>query len=217
MEGFEMSKPQLSRHETKWLKAFAAGQSASSQGNHKKAAKLLEQAKAIAIEFSLLPEQLLNTYMCYAIALQEGGQTERSEAVYREALNYSTVNGCERTAVHMLLLAELGVLLLDRSKHVESRMLLEKYTKMHGDLNLPIQEDFLWVQVALCCCYIASQEWHKLELLSLSIYNQSVNLYGPSHSCSLDSKKLHVFALRHLRSSLWITPAASPHLIQSLN
>ncbi len=196
-----MALRRMTPQEIEWLNTLTEGNTDSKAGRHKRAIKHLEQAQSMAIRFNLSAEEILQTNMYYGIALDLAGENARAEVVYRRALENAAKTGCERTPVYAVLHAELGMLIFKKRKFDESRLLFEKYTDLHDALKVEIQEDYLYIQICLCVCYLEAHEWSRAERLSRNTHAKSIRLLGEINMCSRQSKYLHDFAVSQLNST----------------
>lgn len=168
-------------HEAIWFETFRAGFEAQHTNRLEEAVVLLERAVNIAIQQRLSTEQILHTYLAYGLALTDSNKMDEAERVLRRAANFSEQNGRQYKQIHMMLFAELGMLLLARKEFAESRTLFEKSIEIHRKRGIKMDAEFLSVYSALLFCYVSLEELGKAVVFGRKALEASRRLHGERH------------------------------------
>lgn len=188
-------------HEKTWFETFRAGHEAQNSNKLDEAVILLERAVNIAIQQRLSSEQILHTYLAYGLALIDHGKMEDAEQVYRRALRFSEQNGRQYKVIHMLLFAELAMVLLVKNEFAECRTLFEKAIEIHNKRGLKMDEEFAYVYSALLFCYVCLGELEKAIVFGRKTLEYAKRSLGADHERTRAIGFLLEFASETLREA----------------
>lgn len=168
-------------HEISWFESLRAGVEAQDNNNLDEALVLLDRAVKLAIEKRLSTEQVLHSYLAYALALMDAGKPDDSESVLRRAIEFGSRSGPEDKKIHMLLLIEYGLSLFAKQKFGEAKTSFEKAIAIQNKKRFKMDADLLTIHASLLACYMALGDWEKARTHGLKTIEASSKVHGAKH------------------------------------
>jgi tetratricopeptide (TPR) repeat protein len=177
-----------------WLDKFQSALYFGSRGELKKAESIWCEAIEIAIQSNLSADQLLNTYLAYVNLLKENGKTEQAIICLVRAINYSREKKCEKSAVHMNLIAELGMTYFCEDNDELAIPVLQQAIALHKRKRAQMEPEFLWILFALTTSLLRFGEFDKAVEIVGELIRRSVKIHGRKHATTLAAFEFSRFA-----------------------
>lgn len=168
-------------HEIPWFESLRSGIEAQNNNKIDEALVLLDRSLKIAIEKRLSTDQVLHSYLAYALAFVDAGKLDDAEAVVKRAIEFGRRSGPEDKKIHTLLLMEYGMFLLAKQKFDEARSSFEKALAIQNKRRLKMDADFLSMHISLLTCYIALGDWENAEVHGRKTIEASKKVHGAKH------------------------------------
>jgi tetratricopeptide (TPR) repeat protein len=173
-----------------WLENLDSGLTAAESGHDHEALKHFEQALEIAVAIGLTTDDLLKTYLAYAITLRNCGRLDESESVFFRAIQYSAHNNCQDSELHMKHLTCFGFLLLHKKKFEQCSQVLGRAVDIFRSKSLKVDSEFLRVFNALTCCYLEERDFLKAVTYASITYEESLKINGTNHLFTRQAKEV---------------------------
>lgn len=107
----------------------------------------------------------------------------------------------ENTETHMLLFAELAIILIQNGPLDECQTLFERAIAIHKKKGLRMEPEFLGVYLGLTTCYIALEKWENAVKFGRTTYDVCEKLHGRKHHVTLHAKEVLQVAVSLLKNS----------------